>query len=283
LRLVSEGFFSTVGVRIVAGRPFEHTDTAQSPAVAIVNEAFARRSLSGSDPLRERIRGLKGKVVNGKFVPEEVSIVGVAANVKYSTLAADAEPVVYVPAAQFTSNPRTSIVVTTADGRPELHAAQFEAAVHALDPRIATSVTSLPAVVSRSLDRQRLGMWLMTGFGVAALLLAMVGIFGVVAYAVAQREAEMAIRQTLGATRSRVFWMVVLDSGRLALAGLTAGGVLAWWTGRLVGRYVFDVSAADPAILSGSAALVALVAALATAGPAMRASTKEFARALQQK
>jgi ABC-type antimicrobial peptide transport system permease subunit len=93
----------------------------------------------------------------------------------------------------------------------------------------------------------------------------------------------MAIRQTLGATRAQVFAMIMRDSGSLAVAGIAAGAVMAWWTGRLIGRYVFDVAPGDPQILLGSAAIVAIVAVLATLGPAARAATPRFARSLQQK
>jgi putative ABC transport system permease protein len=281
IRMVSADFFTTMGIRLLTGRSFVNGDGPASQPVAIVNEAFVRRSLGDVDPLRERIKGVKFRVVDKRLVDEEVAIVGVAADVKYSVLTAEPEPVLYVPATQFLF-PRASIVITTPDGRPEARVAQWRSAVAAVDPKIPVETRVLSAVVASSLERQRIGMWLMSGFGFAALLLAMVGVFGVIAYVVSQRYGEMAIRQTLGATRSQVFWIVMRDGMQIAAAGLASGAILAWWTGRLVGRYVYDVRPADPFVLGGSAAVVAVVAILATLGPAARASTREFARALRQ-
>jgi putative ABC transport system permease protein len=281
MRTVSEDFFPTMGVRILAGRAFQASDGDAAPAVAIVNEAFARRSLSDLDPLRERIKGIKFRQVDGRPVEELVSIVGIASNVKYSALTADPEPVVYLPSSQSVL-PRVSVVLTTPDGRPDVRTAEFRAALREVDPKVPVDVHLMSAIVAASLERQRLGMWLLSGFGLAALLLALVGIFGVIAYVVSQRQGELALRQTLGATRAQVFWMVIRDGGRLTAAGLVTGWIIAWWTGRLVARYVYGARSGDLVVLAGSAAIVALVALAATVGPARRASTPEFARALRQ-
>jgi putative ABC transport system permease protein len=281
MRTVSADFFATMGIRLLAGRTFQASDGPDAPAVAIVNETFVKRSLGDRDPLREMIKGLRFRRAGDRLVGEEGAIVGVVADVKYSGLTADPEPVVYRPASQFVS-PRVSIVITTPDGRPDGQAARFAAVVRDLEPQAVVDSHMLPAIVAASLERQRLGMWLMSGFGVAALLLALVGIFGVIAYVVSQRQSEMALRQTLGATRGQVFWMVVLDSGRLAAAGLAAGLIGAWWTGRLVAGYVYGARSTDTVVLAGSLAIVATVTVLATIGPARRASTAEFVRALRQ-
>ncbi|HEX5474627.1 MAG TPA: ABC transporter permease [Vicinamibacterales bacterium] len=279
LRLVTPGFFSTMGMRLLAGRAFTGDDRLDSQPVAIVNEVFVKRYLEGRDPLRERIEGFRYHVVDRRPVPDAVAIVGVAADVKYAALTAAAEPVVYVPMSQY-FNLRASIVVTTADGHPERRAGQFRAALHDADPKVPARFSSLTALVASSLDRQRLGMWLMSGFGIAALLLAMVGVFGVVAYVVAQRTGEMAIRQALGATRPQVFWMIVRDGGRVAAIGIAAGLLIAWWTGRLIGGYLYDVRPGDPVVLAGSALVVAVVALSATLVPARRAAAVELARSL---
>ena len=279
-RLITPEFFSTMGVRLLAGRAFTDDDSRTSQPVAIVSETFVRRFLSDRDPLRSELQGFRFHVAAGKVVPDDVPIVGVVADVKYSTLMAAPEPVVYVPLAQ-SYTPRASIVVATPDGAPEKHAAAFRSALLAVEPRLAIESATLSSVVSRSIERQRLGMWLMSGFGVAALLLAIVGVFGVVAYTVAQRRGEMAIRQALGATRGQVFWSVVADAGRTALPGLLAGVVAAWWTGRLVAGYVYDVRASDPWVLASGALSVAVVTVVAILLPAHRVSTIEPARVLR--
>jgi putative ABC transport system permease protein len=124
-------------------------------------------------------------------------------------------------------------------------------------------------------------MWLMLGFGAAALLLAAVGMFGVIAYVVSQRTGEMAVRQALGATQGQIVATVMRDGAGVAAAGVVIGTGLAWWTGRLVAGYVFDVSGRDPLVLGLSAASVAGVAMLATLVPARRAASPELARALR--
>jgi ABC-type antimicrobial peptide transport system permease subunit len=189
--------------------------------------------------------------------------------------------VLYVPFAQFIPA-RASIVVTTADGAPERHSAEFISALRRVDPRLAIDAKAVPAVVAASLDRERLGMWLMLGFGVAALLLAAVGMFGVIAYVVSQRTGELAVRQALGATRGQILTKVLGESVGVALIGLAIGVVVAWWTGRLVAGYVFDVSARDPFVLGASAAIVGLLAMAATVLPARRAARLDLARALRE-
>jgi len=211
-------------------------------------------------------------------------------DVKYSTLSGDAEPILYVPFTQQLDVDvrsellpiRASIVVATADGAPERRTAEFVAALRRVEPRLAIDATPFPAVVATSLDRERLGMWLMLGFGAAALLLAAVGMFGVIAYVVSQRIGELTVRQALGATRRQVILAVMRDGVGVAAAGVAIGIGLAWWTGRLVAGYVFDVSARDPMVLGLSAAIVAILAILATFVPARRAASLELARALRE-
>jgi putative ABC transport system permease protein len=202
-------------------------------------------------------------------------------NVKYSALSGSAEPVLYVPFSQFLPM-HVSIVVTTADGSPERHSAEFISALRRVDPRVAIEATTFPAVVAASLDRERLGMWLMLGFGLSALLLAAVGMFGVIAYVVSQRTGEMAVRQALGATRGQIMGNVLREGAGVAAIGLAIGIVVAWWTGRLVAGYVFGVSASDPIVLGVSAAIVGSLAIAATFLPARRAATLELARALRE-
>jgi len=280
-RLVSPDFFRLMGITQLAGRPFTEADGPAAQGVAIVNQAFVRRSLGDLNPIGERIKDLRFRRVDGKFVSEEVTIVGVVADVQYASLTEPAEPIVYLPCAQYLSG-REIFVVTTADGRPEQHASQFRAALRDVDRNVAVEIGTLAGSVASSLDRQRLGMWLMSGFGVAALLLAMVGVFGVVAYVVSQRTGEMAVRQALGATRAQVIQIVLLESARTAALGTGGGLVIALWMGQLVTRYVYGVRTADPLVLGGSVGAVLLVVACATIVPASRAAAAELSRALRQ-
>ncbi|HWK10837.1 MAG TPA: FtsX-like permease family protein, partial [Vicinamibacterales bacterium] len=239
-----------------------------------------RRFLGDRDPLREQVKGFNFRVVDGKAVDDGLRIVGVVGNAKYASLTAAPEPTVYIPLSQ-TLRSRLSIVVTSRDVHPEQHTAAFRQALTDVEPRLAIESTTLPSLVSSSISRQRLGTVLMSGFGLTALLLATVGVFAVVAYNVSQRTAEMAIRQALGATRADVYWTVVRDGGGVAVAGTIAGLVLAWWTGRLIGAYVYHVAPADPAVLGVSAGIVLAVALGAMLLPASRAASLDPARALR--
>jgi putative ABC transport system permease protein len=281
MRLVSPEFFQAMGIRMLSGRAFTEADGPNGESVTIVNEAFVRRSFPEVDPLRERVKDLDNRIVNGKLVVGETAVVGVVADVHYASLTAPAEPTVYVSRAQYLS-PRELIVVTTADGTPERHIAEFRAALREVDPKLPVEFGVMSTFVAASLDRHRLGMWLMSGFGIAALLLAMVGVFGVIAYVVAQRTGEMAVRQALGATRAQVVWIVVKEGGKAVALGIAGGLVIAWWMGRMVAGYAFGVAPGDPAILAGSAAVVGLVAIAATVTPAARAATSDLWRALRQ-
>jgi putative ABC transport system permease protein len=131
----------------------------------------------------------------------------------------------------------------------------------------------LSDAVSRSLIWPKLGLLLMATFGLAALVLAATGVFGVIAFVTAQRSSEMALRLALGASRGRVFWMVLQHGGSLALAGLAGGLLLAGWTGQLMGAYVYQVSATNLLVLGGSALLILAVSLAATLPPARRAAT----------
>ncbi len=281
LRLVTPDFFQTMGIRLLDGRPLVRADGLHSEIVGVVNEAFARRNLGGASPIGEQIKGLHGHRDGDKFVDDYVRVVGVVRDVKYSALSGSIEPVLYVPFSQFVPA-RASIVVTTADGAPERHSAELIAALRRVDPRLAIEARAVPAVVAASLDRERLGMWLMLGFGAAALLLAAVGMFGVIAYVVSQRTGEMAVRQALGATRGQIVANVLGEGAGVALVGLAIGVGGAWWTGRLVAGYVFEVSARDPLVLGASAAIVGVLAIAATLLPARRAARLELARALRE-
>ena len=160
----------------------------------------------------------------------------------------------------------------SADGRPERLVRQIRAELRKLDPDVPIEFELLSDAVTTSLRWPRLGLLLMATFGGAALVLAATGVFGVIAFVAAQRSGEMAVRLALGAQRGHVFRLVMLQGGALASLGLVAGVVLAWWTGQLMGKYVYQVSAASALVLGGSAALVVAVAVAATFPSARRAA-----------
>jgi len=279
VRFVTPGFFSVMGIKLLAGRAFTDADRSGAPPVAIVNATFVRRFLRDADPLRDALAGFSNILVDGKIVRRDSAIVGVVSDVRYASLTAAPEPVIYVPPVEFSSL-RQTIVIQPQEGRP-LATSEIRDAIRAADPNVALEFGTLAASVSASLSRERLGMVLMSLFGAAAVLLAVIGVFGVVAYVVAQRTNEMAVRQALGATRAQLFLMVLGDGGRVAGTGVLLGVVLAWMSGALMRGYLFQVAPADPMILAISGVVVCVAAIVALVVPARRAAGLDPAQALR--
>ncbi|MEX2270343.1 MAG: ADOP family duplicated permease [Vicinamibacterales bacterium] len=281
VRTVNHELFETLDIQIRRGRGFTAADRSDTEPVVIVNEAWVAKFLpAGTDPLRERLAGLSFRRVGNRFEARTSAIIGVAADVRYSSLDRAAEPVVYV--VERPQPPlRRSYVVTSADGRPEELIPQIRSALGQLDPRVPLQFETMDDVVTKSLVWSRLGVLLMGTFGAVSLLLAGTGVFGVLAFVGAQRHGEMAVRLSLGATRAGVFGLMLAQGVRVALAGAVLGTLLAWWMGRLMSGYVYQVSAADSMVLGGSALVVTLVALAATLAPARRAATVDPSRALR--
>ena len=273
---VNERFFEAMGVKMVAGRPFTEDDRASTMAVAIVNRTFARRYLSGRDPLTAKFTAGYPEVPAAPVY----AVVGVVEDVKYVALGQPADPAYYTPAAQTPYFAQT-VVLNTALADPKSIAPAVRSAVKAMDPELPITPQSLSDIVAASLRRQRLGMTLMLLFAVAALALAAVGIYGVIAYASAQRVGEVATRMALGATPSDVFWLL-MDQGRLlAIAGTIVGVAVAYAAGRAGSSLLYEVRASDPVILVTATAIVLAIASLAILFPARRVSRIEPSRILR--
>lgn len=282
LRRVSSDFFDVMDIRLIAGRPFTAEDREDTQPVAIVSQAFVDRFLQGRDPLQEQITTPNAHTVltDGRWQNNRIQIVGVAADVRHAGLSQAPEQTVYVAQAQAPAR-RFSLVAdgTGVDAEAVAHAARD--ALSQIDARVPVEVTTLSAVVDASLSRQRLGMTLMSAFGVAALALAAVGVFGVIAFVVAQRMGEMALRLALGASTRQVFLLVMRYGGVMVLIGAVIGVLLSWWTGRLMTAYVYEVSSLDAIVMGSSVAAVTLVAGCATAILARRAAAVSPSRALR--
>lgn len=277
LRNVSVGFFEAMGVKLIAGRLFTDADRRDTRQVAVVNQTFARLFLNGRDPLSSSFAyGLPA--VDPRTMRD---IVGVVDDLRYESLALPPVPAAYLVQAQLFPMIRPSIVVTARAGDPRALEAGLRSTLTAFDPLLMMTVDSAPAIVASTLDRQRLGMTLMLVFGALALVLAAIGIYGVIAYAATQRRDEFATRIALGASAGSVF-RLVLDSGqRLAIAGVVLGLVGAFVGGRVVASRVYAMNAADPLVLAAAAIIVAAVALLATIVPALRASRIDPVRAMR--
>ncbi|HKW02648.1 MAG TPA: FtsX-like permease family protein [Vicinamibacterales bacterium] len=270
-RIVNPDFFAALGIKTLVGRTFTAADQRDSAPVVVINDAWRRRFVPNLDPLRERIAtGLFNRPGRPEG-PGGAEIIGVVADVQFTDVMQPAEPTLYLVDAQLPLW-RRSFVVTTADGHPERLTSEIRAALTRLDANVPIDIALMSSSESPSLVWSRLGLFLMGTCGVIAICLAWVGVFGVVAYAVTQRTGEMAVRLALGATRSKVFALVMGHGARLATIGLFVGVALAWWLGQLMARYVYHVGAANLAVLGGSAALIMIVSIAAMLPPARRAS-----------
>jgi putative ABC transport system permease protein len=271
-QMVTPGYFDTFGIRLIKGRKFTEQDTADNTRVAMVNENFANKYFSAADPLEQRL--MIDQLIPGSFKlgpPVEWRIVGVFHNVRNGEGLRSDYPEIYVPFWQ-NSWPQASVAVRTA-GDPKNVIASITAAVNSLDPDLPLAgVKTMEQQVGEVLAFDRFGMVLYGSFAALALLLAAVGIYGVMAFAVAQRTQEFGVRMALGAGGRRILSLVLKEGGMLALVGLVFGLGGAYLVGRAMQTTLYGVSALDT-VAFGAAALVLLVAALlACYVPARRAS-----------
>ena len=275
-RIVSPGFFVAMGIKLVAGRDFTVDDNRKSPPVVIINGAFARQYLSGKDPLTVRFTAGYPNID-----PKTVwTIVGVVDDVRQRSLSMAPEPAYYTTHGQGTPQ-RQAVVVHTAGGDSAALRTAIRDAAHELDPQMAVDIERATDIVGSTLSRQQLGMTLMLWFGAAAVALAAVGIYGVIAYAAAQRQSEVAVRLALGATPGNVFWLVLKQGRTMAIVGGAIGLIVAYLSGRVVSTRLYEVRASDPMILGAAAVLVVGIALVATLIPAYRAARLDPARVLR--
>jgi macrolide transport system ATP-binding/permease protein len=268
---VGPGYFETMGIPLVKGRGVTSRDAAGQPAVAVVNETMARRYWPGRDPIGATIRFGRGPV----------TIVGVARDGKYSRLSEDPRNYIYLPALQ---NYRPDLVLhVKTDADPAIVLPAVRAAVRELDP-------NLPLFDVRTIDEHmristfiaRMAASMLGLFGILGVLLAGVGLYGVIAFNAAQRTREIGLRMALGAGRGQVVWLVLRDGFVLAAIGIAVGLGLAFGAGRLVAGQLTGVSGADPVSFAGTAALLGAVAAIACLLPARRASALNPLTALRR-
>jgi putative ABC transport system permease protein len=260
------------------GRTFTERDMSTSVPVAIINEAMARQFWPDSDPLTDRI--VIGKGVMREFAAEgERQIVGVVADTRSNGLDAEPQPQMWVPQAQVPDaanalnvglTPISWIVRTSVPPQSLSNTIQDELRKTTGLP--VSNVQSMSEIAALSVSRQKFNMWVMTVFGGCALLLAAIGIYGLMAYSVQQRTQEIGIRLALGAQTSQVRRMVVTQGMLLAGAGVVIGLVAAFGLARLITTFLFGVTARDPYVFLGIPLLLGAVALLAVWLPARRAS-----------
>jgi putative ABC transport system permease protein len=270
---ISPDYFRTMGIQLVAGRDFTTADTDKAPGVVIVDEGTARRHWPAGDAVGKRMK--VGANPNAPWL----TVVGVARQVRYRQWETP-WPDVYVPFTQRAQH-RTDFVVKT-KGDPEALAQAVRREVLAADPNQPVSnLTTMDTLVSRALAKSKFNGAAMAALAGCALLLAAIGIYGVLSYAVTQRSGEIAVRVSLGATPGRIARMVAGDGVRPAVTGLAAGLVVAAALKRVMATLLFGVDGLDVWAYAGAAVVLALVAAVAVVEPAARAARIDPARALR--
>jgi putative ABC transport system permease protein len=272
-QMVTAGYKDALGIRMTNGRSIDERDTATSPRVAILNEQFVKRYLPGVDPLTQRIS--VGEIIPGGRLgePREWQIVGVFHNVRGAGIREE-YPEVNVPFWQ-SPWPQVSMVVRT-EGEPRALITSVASAINSVDPDLPLAgVKTIDEIVSESLAIDRFSMVLFTSFGLLGLALAGVGIYGVMAFGVAQRTQEFGVRMALGAQRSQVVRMVLKEGTIVAVIGALIGLGGAYLVGRAMQSTLYGVSAMDVYAVGGTALLLLAVAYLACLVPAIRASRVE--------
>ena len=277
---VSPDYYKTFGIQVVRGRTISDQDTATSPRVAMVNEEFARRYLKGLDPLRQRL--LIDQIIPGlpKLGPEvEWQIVGVFHDVRGGDFR-DPFPEVDVPFAQSLA-PNVNIGVRTASDPGEMTRA-IASAVHNVDSEIALArLRTLDQVKAESLGEDRYTMVLFACFALVALLLAAVGIYGLMAFAVSQRTSELGLRLALGASRRNVIELILKEASLLAVIGLGIGLVGALFVGRAMRTTLYGIANMDLAVIFAVGILLLGTALFASYLPARRAARIDPMQALR--
>ena len=265
---VSAGYFETLGTPVVLGREFNARDTAAAEPVALVNQAFARLYLPAGSPLGQHL-------AVGSFMRQEFSVVGVVKDAVYETLWASPPPTVYVPVVQ-RNYPATAGFGVTFEAHvvgPLGPAAKaLRATLQSKLPGSAVEVHALTGQVERSLVRERLMATLAAGFGILGLVLASVGLYGLMTYSVARRTNEIGIRLTLGATRPAVLWMIIRRVLALLSLGMLIGIPVALAAARFVSSMLYGMQATDLWTIAAATATLATTGLLAGFLPAFRAS-----------
>lgn len=272
LRISRPGYFNTMGITLLQGRDFDARDTLQGNPVVIINETLARKYFPEQNPIGRRISPSFAIDDRGTLARE---IIGIVKDVHHASLREESGNEIYAPHSQAPFNTITMVARTSGDprGLPSGLIASVGREVSALDSELPVfNVRTLEETLSRSVAQPRFNTLLLAIFAGVALLLTAIGLYGVMAYSVTQRTREIGIRLALGAQTSNVLGLVIRQGMLLASAGVAIGLVAAFALTRLLGSFLFGISATDPLTFAGIALLLVMVALVACFIPARRAT-----------
>jgi predicted permease len=272
---VGNNFFQAMGIPILAGRGFGPQDTATSPLVAVINKSLARERFAGMNPIGKRFR--YGDVEKNAWI----QIVGICGDTRYNELRNDPPPQFYLPYVQRAWGGRMTYAVRTRLD-PAVMASALRAVVRNIDPDLPMiDIRTQEEQIDANMQIERTFAALTAGFGVLALALASVGIYGVMAYSVANRRNEIGIRLALGAKPAQVRGMILRESSALAVAGIAVGATTALGMTRLVKSMLYGIQPDDPATVAAGVLLLLAVALAASWIPAQRAAGVQPMKALR--
>jgi predicted permease len=272
MNMISPEYFQTLGIPMVRGRSFVDTDHERSRSVAVINERLADMLWPGQDAVGRRFRS------DGPWI----EVVGMVPTSKYEFLFEEPQPYFYVPIAQQYSGLR--VLQVRASLPPAALAPAVERAIRALAPHLPLyDVQTMTQALGSGLGffPVRVASIAAAVFGLLAFVLAIIGLYGVTSYLTSQRTHEIGIRIAVGATERNIVRLVLGDGSRFVIAGMAAGIVMTLGCSRVVGRYLFGVSASDPLTLLGVAPILSAVALMACAVPAWRAARVDPTTALR--
>jgi putative ABC transport system permease protein len=270
-RWVTPGYFSAMSIPLLAGRLFSNDDTAHTSQLAIVNQSFANKYFSNRNPVG-------GRVNIDEHHLQWSTVVGVIGDVRHTRLEEPPAPQIYQPVAAADDG----YVVVRTSRAPKAVAAEIHAALHAIDPNLAASdIQTMGQLESAASARRRFQTSLLTIFAVIALILALVGVYGLMAYSVGRRTREVGIRMALGAKRSDVMLLILKKAALLLALGLISGLVASWFATRALQAFLFGVGRHDPITILSVCGLLAACGVIAALIPARRAASIDPMQALR--
>jgi predicted permease len=265
-------FFTTMQIPILRGREIEEDDRDGAPRVAVVSDLFAKKNFGDRDPIGQHLE--IGGFMRVGGVPVVLEVVGVAATARYGGLKNETPPVVYVPYAQLARSTLGSMTYAVrTDSDPQSFAGTVRRIVHDVDGRVAlTNLKTQATDIDQTINQEIVFARLCGGFAILALVIACVGLYATMAYAVARRTNEIGLRMALGAGRGNVIWMVLREVGLLAAIGMAVGVPAALAASRLVESFLFETKPNDPRAMVLAAIILVTATLAAGYGPARRAA-----------